>query len=139
MMLRMIQQSLNPRLHKAPRPRVQRLLLTPHNSLRVGVLVEVFAQLGPRKGVQLLDACDGDVFAALGFAVLNERGVHLARAEDDAVDGVVGVDGAGLVRGVGDDPLEVGVADEIGKVRAGERMAEEGFREEDNEGCNLLA
>jgi hypothetical protein len=78
MVFGMIQQRLDPGLHKAPCARIQWFLLTPHDRLCVGVLVEVLAELGPGEGVELLDTCDGDVFAALGFAVFDEGGVDLA-------------------------------------------------------------
>ena len=134
MMLRLIQQRLDPRLHEAPRPSVQRLLLTPHDGLRVRVLIEVVAQLCPWKGVELFDARDGGVFLAFGFAVLDEGGVHLAGAHNHAFDLVVGFDVAGLVRRIGNDPLEVGVPGHVFDAGAGERMAKEGFGEEDNQG-----
>jgi hypothetical protein len=132
-MLRLIQQRLDPRLHKTPPPRVQRLLLTPNDRLGVLVLIKVISELCPGEGIELLDARDGDVFATGGFAVFVEGGVDLAGAEDDAVDGVVRVDGAGFVRRVRDDPLEVGVADEVFEVGAGKWVAEEGFGEEQDE------
>lgn len=134
MMLRLIQQRLDPRLYEAPRARVQRLLLTPHDRLGVRVLIEVVAQLCPWEGVELFDARDGGVFLAFGFAVLDEGGVDLAGAHDHAFDLVVGFDVASFVRRVGNDPLEVGVAGHVFDVGAGERMAEEGFGEEDNQG-----
>lgn len=119
MMLSMIQQGLNSRLHEAPRARVQRLLLTPDDSLGVGVLIEVFAELSPRERVQLLDAGYGDVFAAGGFAMFDEGGIDLAGAEDNSVNGGVGVDGTGFVGGIGDDPLEVRFAGEVDEVGTG--------------------
>jgi hypothetical protein len=78
MVFGMIQQRLDPGLHKAPCARIQRFLLTPHDRLRVGVLIQILAQLGPGEGVELFDTCDGDISAALGFAVLDEGGVDLA-------------------------------------------------------------
>jgi hypothetical protein len=45
----------------------------------------------------------------------------------------VRLDVAGLVRRISNDPLELGVSSELLKVRAGNRMAEKGLGEEDNE------
>ncbi len=66
-------------------------------------------------------------------SVLVELDVDLAGAEDDAVDLVRGSDVVGLVGGVRDDPLEVGVAGEVGEGGAGEGVAEQGFGEEEDE------
>ena len=65
-------------------------------------------------------------------AVLVEGGVDLARAEDDAVDLVRGKDGRVFVGGVGDDPLEVRLTSEVFDGGTRERVAEEGFREEED-------
>lgn len=134
MMLGGIQQRLHPRLRKAPRSRVQRLLLRPHNRLGVLVHVEVFLELRPWEGVELLDARDGDLVFLVGGAVFVEGGVGLARAQDDALDFFGGGDGVVGVRGIGDDPLEAGVFGEFFDVGAGEGVAEEGFGEEEEEG-----
>lgn len=132
--LRLVEQRLDARLREAPRARVQRLLLRPHDVLGVRVRVQVLLQLLPGEGVQLLDARDGCVFDALVGPVLVQRGVDLARADYDAGDVLGGVDFAGGVGGVRDDPLEVRVAGEVGEVGAGDGVAEEGFGEEDYEG-----
>ena len=134
MMLRLIQQRLDARLGEAPRAGIQGLLLGPHDGLGVGVGVEVFTQLGPGKRVELFDAGDGgggEVF--VGGAVFVQRGVDLAGAEDDAVDFVVRFDCRVGVGGVGDDPLEVGVAGEVFDRGAGEGVAEEGFGKEEDQ------
>ena len=107
MMLRMVQQRLNSWLHETPRPSIERLLLTPHDRLRVGVLIEVVTELRPWEGIHLLDARDRDIFATFGFAVFDDGGVDLACAHDDAINAVMRVDGAGFVGRVGNDPLEV--------------------------------
>jgi hypothetical protein len=133
--LRLVEQRLDARLREAPRARVERLLLRPHNRLGVGVLVEVLAQLLPREGVQLLDARDGHIVNVVVGAVLVQRRVHLARAEDDALHLVVRLEGARLVRRVGDDPLELRVARELLKVGAGQGVAKKRLGEEDDEGC----
>lgn len=56
---RLVQQRLDSRLREAPRARVQRLFLAPHDVLGVRVHVEIFFELGPRERVELLDAGDG--------------------------------------------------------------------------------
>lgn len=71
-------------------------------------------------------------------AVFVQGCVDLAAAEDDAVDFVVWCDRVVCVRWVGDDPLEVGFAREVGQRRAGERVAEEGFGEEEDEGYGFF-
>lgn len=125
MILGLVQQSLEPRLGEAPRAGIQRFLLRPDDGLGVGVGVEVFLQLGPGERVELLHAGDCCGFEVIvGGAVLVEGGVDLAGAHDDTVDFVVGFDVAGLVGWIGDDPLEVGVACEVGDGRSGEWMAE---------------
>lgn len=126
MMLRLIQQRLDPRLREAPCARIQRLLLAPDDRLGVLVHVEIFFQLGPGEGVELLDAGNGDVVEFVLGTVFVELDVGLAGAEDHAVDFVGGGDGV-VMFGVLDDPLEVGVAREVFDGGAGERVAEEGF------------
>lgn len=63
-------------------------------------------------------------------AVFVEGDVDLAGAQNHAVDLVVGEDGIVIVSGVGDNPLEVGLAGEVFDRGACERVAEEGFGEE---------
>lgn len=127
MVLRLVQQRLDAGLREAPRPRVQRFFLCPHNGFGVGVHVEVLAELGPGEGVELLDAGDGGGVEFVLGAVFVEGDVDLAGAEDYAVDLVVGEDGFVFVGGVGDDPLEVRLAREVFDGRACERMAEKEF------------
>lgn len=105
--LRLVQQRLDTRLGVAPGTRIQRLLLGPDNRLGVGVQVEILTQLFPGERVQLFNAGDGDVVDVVVGAVLVQGGVDLPRAEDDAVNLVMRLDRAGLVRRVGDDPLEL--------------------------------
>lgn len=59
MMLRRIEQGLDPGLHETPRPRVQGFLLTPHDVLGVRVAVEILLELRPGEGIQLFDPCNG--------------------------------------------------------------------------------
>ena len=139
MMFRLVQQSLQARLRETPRTRIQRFFLSPDDSLGVGVLVEVLAQLGPGEGVQLFDAGDGGVFEFVLGAMFVEGDVDLAGAEDDAVDFFWRGDFVGFVGGVGDDPLKVGLAGEVFNGGASERVAEEGFREEENQCCFMTS
>ena len=81
----------------------------------------------------MLDACYSCVFDAFFLLVFSESHVDLACADDYAGDVLRWVDIAGGVFGVRDDPLEVRFAGEIVERRAGEGVAEERFREEDNE------
>ena len=133
MVVRLIQQRLDPRLGEAPRARVERLLLAPDDVLSVGVGIEVVTQLGPGEGVQLLDARDGDVVDLLVEAVLLQRGVHLSGANNNALDR--GRRGDGVIR---DDPAEMRVAGELVDRGAGEGMAEEGFGKENTKGWHEL-
>ena len=133
--LRLVEERLNTRLGETPCARVERLFLSPNDGLGVGVVVEVVLELLPGEGVELLDAGDGDVIDVVVGAVFVEGGVDLAGAEDDAVDLLGGLDAAGGVLGVRDDPLEGGAG--VGKVLdvgAGDWVAKEGLGEEDDEG-----
>ena len=131
----LVEESLDAGLDEAPGTGVEGLLLAPDDSLGVGVVVEVVLELLPREGVELLDAGEGDVVDLVVGAVLLEGGVDLAGAEDDAVDLLGGLYAAGGVLGVRDNTLEGGAGiGEVFDVRAGERVAEEGLREEDDQG-----
>lgn len=70
MVLGLIQKSLDPWLRKTPSACVQGLLLAPYNGFGIGVIVQIFFQLSPRKGVELFDAGDGSVLDFLLGAVL---------------------------------------------------------------------
>jgi hypothetical protein len=129
----LVEEGLDAGLGVAPGAGVEGLLLGPDDGLGVGVLVEVLAQLLPREGVELLDAGEGDVVDVVGGAVLVQRGVHLARAQHDAVDLVVRLDLAREVRRVRDDPLELRVADKLVEVGTGERVAQQRLGEEEDE------
>jgi len=135
MILRAVQEGLNAGLGVAPSASIKRLLLGPDDGLGVGIRIQVLAELLPREGMQLLDAGDGDVVEAVVGAVLDEGSIDLAGAEDQAVDLVVRLDGTRLVGRVGDDPAEGGLADELLDVRAGDRVAQEGLGEEEDQGC----
>lgn len=129
----LVQQGLNSGLGEAPGAGIERFLLAPDDGLGVGVLVEILPQLLPREGVQLLDARNGDVVDVVLGAVLVQRGVHLAGTENDAVNLLVGLDGAGLVGGIRDDPVELGITRELLDVGAGDGVTQERLREEDDE------
>lgn len=128
-----IEQGLNTGLDERPGAGVERLFLSPDNVLGVGVAVQVFFQLSPGEGVELLDTSDGGVADALGFTVFDESSVDLTRAHNDTLNLLRLVD-SGTVGGVGDDPSEVRVAGEFLNVGTSNRMTQQGFREEDNQG-----
>ena len=130
-----VQQGLDTGLGVRPGTGVQGLLLAPNDVLGVGVAVQVLLQLGPGEGVQLLDTGDGGVADAVGLTVLDQRGIHLTRAQDDALDLLGGIDGS-AVSVVGDDPLEVGVFAEGLNVGAGDGVTQQRLREEDHKGWN---
>jgi len=73
-------------LGEGPGTGVERFFLTPDDGLRVRVGIEVFLQLLPWEGVQLLDTSDRSVLEAVVGTVLGESCVNLARAEDDAIN-----------------------------------------------------
>lgn len=134
MVLRVVQQRLDSRLREAPSTGVERLLLAPNNGLGIRIHVQVFLQLLPWEGVQLLDTRDGSVGELVLSAVLVECGINLSCAEDDPLDLLRVVDRLAVLF-VGDDPAEVGIAGEFLDAGAGERVAEEGLGEEEDESC----
>lgn len=127
-----VQQGLNAGLGVGPGTSVEGLLLAPNNVLGVGVAVKVLLELSPWEGVQLLNTGDGSVADAVSLTVLGQGGVDLARAKDDTLNLLRGVDG-GTVALVGDDPLEVRVAGQGLNVRASERVTQQGLGEEDDQ------
>jgi hypothetical protein len=62
-----------------------------------------------------------------------QSGVDLTRAENDAVNLLVWLDVASLVCGIGDDPLELRVANELLNVGTSKWVTEEGLGEENDE------
>lgn len=112
MMFRGIQQGFDAGLREAPSTCVQRLFLTPDDVLGVGVSIEVFFQLCPGEGIQLLDPRDCGVFDSLASSMLVKRHVDLSAAQNHTFDGLWVVDRLAVLR-VGDDPLEVRVPCEI--------------------------
>lgn len=110
--LRLIQQCLDPRLSEAPCARIEGLFLTPDNVLSVRVHVKVLFQQSPWERVELLDTGDGCVLELPVRAVLVKGDVNLACAENDTLNLVWIFDRLSMF-GVRDDPLEVGVASEI--------------------------
>lgn len=106
--LRVVEQRLEARLDEAPWAGVERLFLRPHNRLRVGVAVQVLAQLAPWEGVQLLNTGQGCVAELLMLrSVLLQRRIHLSSAHDYALNVLVVRNAVVLVRRVRDDPAEV--------------------------------
>ena len=106
MMLGLVQERLDPRLHERPSAGIQRLLLTPDDVLGIRILVQVFLEQCPWERIQLLDARKCSVLDLVRLTVLDKCGVHLTRAHDDSFDLVRLLDGV-AVFGFGDDPLEV--------------------------------
>lgn len=133
-----IQQGLDTGLGETPGTGVQRLLLSPDDVLGVGVAVEVLLELSPGEGVQLLDTGDGSVADVVGLTVLDQSGVHLTRAENHTLN-LLGLVNGGAVSGVGDDPLEVRVASELGEIRASNGVTQERLGEEHDQSCRTLA
>lgn len=133
-----VQQGLDTWLDERPSSGVQRLLLAPDDVLSVGVAVEVFLQLSPREGVQLLHTSDSGVADAVGLTVLEQSGIDLSRADDHALDLLGRVDGSAVSR-VADDPLEVGVIGESLNVRAGNRVAKQRLGEKDDKSCGKVS
>lgn len=114
--LGVVQQSLDSRLRERPGSSIEGFLLSPNDSLSVGVAVEVLLELCPWEGVELLDTGDGGVAEVVGLTVLEERGEDLTRTEDHTLDLLLGCElegGVLLVHWVWDDPLEVAVTFEV--------------------------
>jgi hypothetical protein len=121
-MLRLIQQCLDPWLDETPRSSVQWLFLTPHDGFGVLVGVKIFLQVGPGKWVELFNARDGGVFDAFVGAVFVEGGVDLTCADDDTVD-LVGLGDGFAVLGVGYNPFEIRLAREVFEAGTCERVS----------------
>ena len=126
-----VQQGLDSRLGEAPSTRIERLLLTPDNVLGVRVAVKVVPKLDPRERIQLFDTCDRSIFDVIGSAVLLKGSIHLASAENDAVNVFMAVDRLAMFR-IRDDPRKVRVARKVFERGSAQRVTQEGFREEDN-------
>ena len=134
----LVEQRLDSGLGERPGTCVEGLFLRPDDGLGVGVRVEVLLELLPWEGVELFDTRDSRVGDLVLLTVLVERGVRLTRAENDALDLVVGVNlkvMAAVVGDIGNDPLEVAVASEVLDAGSGERMTQERLGEEEDEGC----
>lgn len=113
--LGLVEQRLNAWLRETPGTCIKRLFLCPNDRLGIGVGVEVFLQLSPWEGVELLNAGNGSVGEVVGLAVLNQGSVDLTSAENDTLDFLLWLDLelGRLVCRVGNDPLEVGVTGEV--------------------------
>ena len=136
--LRVIEQSLNTRLREAPRASVQGFFLCPDDGLGIGVLVKVLAQLLPREGVELLNPSNGNIVNSLVGTVFGKCRINLTRAEDDAVNLLVGLDGTRLMGRIGNDPAELRVADKLLNVGAGNRVTEKRLGKEQDQGCSRV-
>lgn len=138
--LGLVEQGLDARLHEAPGTGVERLLLCPNDGLGVGVHVEVLLQLLPGEGVHLLNAGKGNVVELVVGAVLVQGSPDLTSAENNALNLLGSLDRAGLVLRVGDDPLEASVlAAKLLNVGAGERVTQQSLGEEDDERYGALS
>lgn len=85
--------------------------------------------------MQLLNTSDGCVADVVGLAVLEQRSVDLARAQNDTLN-LLGLVNSSAVSIIRDNPLEVGVVGKFLKVRAGNRVTQQGLGEENNKGCS---
>lgn len=137
--LGLVQQSLDARLSKAPSTSVQRFFLGPDNRLGIRVAVQVFLELLPREGVELLNTCNGDIVNLVFGTVLVQRSIDLTCAKNDTRDFLARLDVLGLVSWVLDDPVELRITSKLLNVGARKRVAEERLGEEDDEGYNVLA
>jgi hypothetical protein len=70
MVFRVVQKSFDSRLGERPCSSVKRFFLTPYDGLGVWVRVEVFFQLLPWEGIELLDAGNSCVLDVVVGAVL---------------------------------------------------------------------
>lgn len=113
---------------------VERFFLCLDDGFGVRVLVEVFVELFLGEGVELFDMGDGNVVDFVVGVVFVKIGIDLVRVEDDVVNFFGSFDFVRLVGWVGDDLLELGFVNEFFNVGVGERMMEESFGEEEDEG-----
>jgi hypothetical protein len=107
MVLGLVQQCLDTRLREAPSTSIERLFLSPDDVFGVGIAVQIVADLRPWEWMQLLNASDGGSTVANFSAVFRQSDVDLSRAQNNALDFVVGINIVGFVTFVWDDPLEV--------------------------------
>lgn len=132
--LRVVEEGLDTGLDEAPGTGVEGLLLTPDNGLGIGVHVKVLLELLPGEGVQLLNTGESNVVDLVVGTVLGKSSPNLSRAENDTLNLLGLLDGASLVLGIGDDPLELGFrASEVLNVGTSKRVAQERLREEDDQ------
>lgn len=80
MVLRVVQESLNSRLCKAPSTCIQWFFLRPDDGFCVRIHVKILFELSPGEGVQLLDTGDGDGVELLLGAVFVQGHVNLTGA-----------------------------------------------------------
>lgn len=136
--LSLVEQRLDTRLRKCPSTSVQRLLLSPDNGLGIGVAVEILLELLPWERVELLDTGDGHIINLVVGAVLVQRGVNLAGANDDSINFLTCLDVTTLMRWILDDPLELRIANKVLNVGASKGVTQKGLGEEDDQGCDWL-
>ena len=133
MILCVVEQRLDAWLREGPCTRIKGFLLGPDDGFCVGVHVEVLLEPHPGERIELLDASDCHVFEGVVGAVLVQSHIDLARAEYYAVDLVGGGDCSSFMGGVGKDPAEAGLTNEVFDVGPGQGVAQEGLGEEENE------
>lgn len=97
---------------KAPSTSVQRFLLSPDNCFGVRILVKILLKLLPWEWIQLFDSGNGSILVSIVGTVLVQSGVYLTRAEDDAINVGVVIDGLSVFR-IWNDPLELRLAREL--------------------------
>jgi hypothetical protein len=131
----LIQQRLDTRLREAPSSGIQRLFLCPDNILSIGIAVEILFDLRPRERMQLLDTSYGSLFVLELATMACEIHIHLARAEDDALNVLARVNLTSFMTWVFNDPLKVRLARECTNVGARERMTQQRLAEEQDKRC----
>lgn len=131
-MLRIADDCIQSWLYKAPATSVKRLLLSPDDFFHIWIFVQLVAELRPREGVQLLDANNNNIIDLVGFAVFDERSVNLTRTNQETGT-FRWIFNRGSVLGLRNQPLEARVG-EVGKLRASQRVAEQGLAKKYNQG-----
>lgn len=84
--------------------------------------------------MELLNACNGSISGALRLTVFFQCKVYLTSAVDYSSN-AVSVECRVSVAWIRDHRLELGLPDKVLHVRFYERVAKQGFREQDNQSC----